>query len=515
MTGVMSGSMSGVMTGAHGELRSVSPADPGDELGRFPIDQPADVDDAVARARAAFPGWRDAGLEARVAVIQRFRDLAAARAEPLARLVAREVGKAIWDARGEAKLVPAKVDVTLGEGLQDVTERAPGPGLRATFHPRGVLAVLGPFNFPAHLPNGHIVPALATGNTVVFKPSELAPAVGAFMAELWQEAGLPSGVFEVVQGLGDTGSALATHPDVDGVLFTGSWPTGRAIQEATLDQPGKILALEMGGKNAVVVLEDADLPLAVSETAISIAATTGQRCSCASRLFVHESIVDDFTERLAGVLSNVRIGMPLDDDVFMGPLASSAGARKVEQYRAMAAEAGGERVLAVDPGRPAPWIGPGLVRFASIAQTHAYQRDEIFGPEAAIYPVRDIDEAIAAVNDSDYGLVASVMTRDRTRYDHSVGRIATGLLNWNRGTIGASGRLPFGGQRRSGNDRPAGISAAIYCTHPQAHVEQEGQAGQEGLAGQEGQEGQEGHKSGFDATKLPPGMPEPEAERRA
>lgn len=472
----------------HGELVSRSPADANDVVGRFAIAQPAEVADAVARARAAFPAWRDQGFDARSAVIRRFRDLAAERSEALARLIAREMGKAIWDARGEAKLVPAKVDVSLGEGMQGVATMAPAPGVRATFHPRGVLAVLGPFNFPAHLPNGHIVPALATGNTVVFKPSELTPAVGAFMAELWAEAGLPVGVLEVVQGMGETGAALAAHEDVDGVLFTGSYPTGRAIEEATLDQPGKILALEMGGKNAIVVLEDADLSLAIAETAVSIAATTGQRCSCASRLFVHERVIDAFTERLVAVLSGMTIGMPLDEGAFMGPLASEAAARKVAHYRALAKQAGGERLLAVDPGRPAPWVGPGLVRFEGTAQTHPYQREEIFGPEAALYPVRDLDEAIAAVNDSDYGLVASLITRDRSRFEHAVGRIDTGLLNWNKGTIGASGRLPFGGTRKSGNDRPAGISAAIYCTHPQAHLESD---------------------AGFDPATLPPGVPEP------
>jgi len=308
------------------------------------------------------------------------------------------------------------------------------------------------------------------------------------MADLWHEAGLPPGVFEIVQGMGETGAALAAHPEVDGVLFTGSYPTGHAIQQLTLDQPGKLLALEMGGKNAIVVLGDADLELAVAETALSIAATTGQRCSCASRLFVDARLIDAFAERLVRVLSGLSIGLPLDESVFMGPLASAAAARKVERFRSMAEEAGGERVLQVDPGRPAPWVGPGLVRFTSAAQTHPYQREEIFGPEAALYPIDDLDAAIAAVNDSDYGLVASVMTRDRARYEYAVGRIRTGLLNWNKGTIGASGRLPFGGTGKSGNDRPAGITAAIYCTVPQAHLESEG---------------------GFDPKALPPGMPPP------
>ncbi|MEE9607393.1 MAG: aldehyde dehydrogenase family protein [Myxococcota bacterium] len=470
------------------ELRSVSPADVADEIGRFPVADARAVDEAVARARAAFPAWRDLGFEDRAAVLRRFRDLAKKRADELAELVAREVGKALWESRGEAALLPAKVDATLEDGMRFAQPIQAGPTARATFHPRGVLAVLGPFNFPLHLPNGHLVPALATGNALVFKPSDLAPACGELLVALLREAGVPEGVVEVVQGGADTGRALAVHRDVDAILFTGSYAAGRALREATLDQPGKLLALEMGGKNAMVVLADANLDLAVAEAAVSICATTGQRCSCASRLFVEAPVIDAFAEKLARVLRGVRAGPPFEEGVFMGPLVSRAAFDKVAHYRALAGEAGGERVLGVEPDLPPPYVGPGLVRFASLAQSHPYQRDEIFGPEAALYPVGDLDEAIDAVNDSDYGLVASIMTRERSRYEHCVGRVRTGLLNWNRGTIGASGRLPFGGGGRSGNDRPAGILSTVYCTFPQSHLENE---------------------AGFDPASLPPGMPKP------
>lgn len=469
-------------------IDSVSPADPSDVIGHFTVSDATAVSDAVGRARAAFPGWRALGFEARAVLLEHFRDLVAARQDELALLIAREMGKAIWDARGEARLVPAKVDVTLGDGMQMVQTLEVGSGARATFHPRGVLAVLGPFNFPAHLPNGHIVPALATGNTVVFKPSELSPAVGAWLGARLREAGIPESVFSVVQGGAATGKALATHGEVDGVLFTGSYAAGRALRAATVDQPGKLLALEMGGKNAIVVLDDADLDLAVAETAVSICATTGQRCSCASRLFVHASLIDAFSEHLARVLRGVKVGMPLEEGVFMGPLVSKRAFVKVQEYRADAALGDGERVLRVDPGLPAPFVGPGLVRYPTSEQKSPYQREEIFGPEAAVHPIHDLDEAIAASNDSDYGLVASVFTKQRARYDYAVGRIRTGLLNWNKGTIGASGKLPFGGRGKSGNDRPAGISSTIYCTVPQAHLESD---------------------AGFDPEALPPGMPRP------
>jgi succinylglutamic semialdehyde dehydrogenase len=469
-------------------LRSVSPADPDDEIGSFPVADEAAVAAAVARAREAFPAWRDAGLEARAAVLRRFRDAARERAPALAELIAREVGKALWDARAEAALLASKVDVTLADGMRLVADFEAAPGQRATYGPRGVLAVYGPFNFPAHLPNGHIVPALATGNSVVLKPSDLAPGVGDWMVRLWRETGLPDGVLEIVQGGAETGRALAAHPDVDGVLFTGSYAVGRAIREATLDQPHKILALELGGCNAMVVCADADLELAVAEAALSIAASTGQRCTCARRLFVERPVLEEFSDRLCAVLAGLRVGPPLEPGVFMGPLVSRAAYERVTRIRALAGEAGGERVLLVESGLPPPYVGAGLVRFESTRQDHPYQRDEIFGPEAALYPTGDLDEAIAAVNDSDYGLVASVMTRDRAKYERCIGRVRTGLLNWNKATVGASGRLPFGGIARSGNDRPAGVSATVYCTIPQAHLESE---------------------AGFDPEALPPGMPRP------
>jgi succinylglutamic semialdehyde dehydrogenase len=469
-------------------LHSVSPADPNDELGRFPVWDDEAVDEAVGRARAAFPAWRDAGEGARAATIRRFAERVAKGREELARLIAREVGKALWEAHGEADLLPAKAEVTLTEGLRFVEPIQAGANAHSSVHPRGVLAVLGPFNFPAHLPNGHIIPALATGNTVVFKPSELAPAVGEWMAHAWRDAGLPRGVLEIVHGRAETGRRLALHPDVDGILFTGSYLVGRTLQAETLNQPWKILALEMGGKNAMVVLEDADLELAVSEAAISICATTGQRCSSLSRVFVAQSRIEPFSERLARVLAGVRIGPPLEAGVFMGPLISRHAFEKVMHYRGQASEAGGERIFRGEMDRLAPYIAPSLVRFTSVEQTHPYQREEIFGPEAALYPIDGLDDAIAAVNDADYGLAASVMSRDRAKYEHCIGRIRTGVLNWNKGTIGASGRLPFGGLGRSGNDRPAGILASVYCTTPQSHVENEG---------------------GLDPAGLPPGMPRP------
>jgi succinylglutamic semialdehyde dehydrogenase len=199
-------------------------------------------------------------------------------------------------------------------------------------------------------------------------------------------------------------------------------------------------------------------------------------------------VLEPLQERLVKVLTGLAIGPPLDERTFMGPLVSRAAFEKLERFRALAGEAGGERVLARDPGAPPPFTGPGLVRFAGLSQRHPYQREEIFGPEASLHAIDDLDEGIAAANDSDYGLAASILTRSRGAYERAIGRVRAGVLNWNRGTIGASGRLPFGGLRKSGNERPAAILSAVYCTFPQSHLESEG---------------------GFDAAQLPPGVPRP------
>ncbi|MBW2362769.1 MAG: aldehyde dehydrogenase family protein [Deltaproteobacteria bacterium] len=469
-------------------FESRSPADPADLIGQFDIADAEDVERCVARARHAFAAWRDTSQEARAGVLRRFAELASGESEALARLVAREVGKALWDARAEARLLAAKIDVTLEEGLRLVAPIEAGAGVRATLHPRGVLAVLAPFNFPLHLANGHIAPALATGNCVILKPSELAPGCGERLGALLRQAGAPDGVIQVVHGGAETGRQLAAHPDVDAVLFTGSYAVGNALARATLDQPDKLLALEMGGSNAILVLDDAALDAAVAETALSIAATTGQRCTSARRIFVQRGIEAAFVEKLAGVLRGLAVGNPLDEGVFMGPLVSARAAEAVDAARAAAATAGGERILGVEPQLPPPYVGAGLVRWPSLTQDTTVQREELFGPEAHVYAIADLDEGIVAANDTEYGLAASIFTRDRSAYEHCVGRIRVGCLNWNRATVGASGKLPFGGRGRSGNDRPTGVGATVYCTVPQAHLESE---------------------ANFDATALPPGMPRP------
>ncbi|MEE2973261.1 MAG: aldehyde dehydrogenase family protein, partial [Planctomycetota bacterium] len=286
----------------------------------------AHVDEAVAAARRALPAWHGLGEGGRIEALQRWKAAAEARIPLLAELIMRETGKIRSEASAEAGLVGRKVDITLGPHSHgrvrgyDVAAGETRIG-RCSFRPHGVMAVLGPYNFPAHLPNGHIVPALLAGNTVVLKPSDKTPAVGQALAEIAEAAELPPGVFNVVQGAAGPAARLVSSPQVDGILFTGSWGVGRRILEANLDTPGRIVALELGGSNPTVVMPDADLRQAVVECIRAAFATTGQRCTCTRRIILHRDIADRFIEVFCKVASTLAVG-PGDSatPVFMGPM---------------------------------------------------------------------------------------------------------------------------------------------------------------------------------------------------
>jgi succinylglutamic semialdehyde dehydrogenase len=454
-----------------GELVSVSPADLDDAIGVFPHSVETALR-AVAAARAAQPGWAALPMADRTRALGRLRERFAAHAEEIARALAREVGKPLWEARQEASLLAAKIDSTLGEGLRLIATHAP-PGVSGEwrYRPHGVLAILGPFNFPVHLPNGHVVPALLTGNTVVLKPSELTPAVGALYARIVDEAGLPPGVFNLVQGGRAVGEALARDAAVDGILFTGSLAVGSALARANADRPGKLLALELGGKNAGVVLDDADLDLAVYGVAYGAFATAGQRCSATSRCVVARRLLEPFTLRLVRLASGLGVGHFDDPAVFMGPLISErARATFLEALRRAPDEGAVARLAPRIPevGRRGHYLRPSVHEVVRRLPDSHYQRDELFGPDVALYAVDSDEEALAVANDSRFGLCASVYTASRERFERLAQGLRAGVVNWNSPTVGASGKLPFGGVGDSGNHRPAGIFSSLYCAWPMA-----------------------------------------------
>jgi succinylglutamic semialdehyde dehydrogenase len=454
-----------------GELVSRSPADLSDEIGRFPTSV-ADVDKAVGAARAAFRAWSVLPQVERNAAILRLRAELLAREAAFVEVISREVGKPRWEARTELKAMVGKADVTLNEGLRFIAPFTPDSlNGECRFRPHGVLAVIGPFNFPGHLPNGHIMPALAAGNTVVFKPSELTPGVGQLYTEAVHASGFPAGVFNLVQGGRSIGERISIAPGIDGILFTGSQGVGSAIQRVNADRPGKILALELGGKNCSVVLEDADFDKAVYDVLFSAYVTTGQRCSATSRAIVHASLVDRFTDRMATLVGKLKVGHPAKDDTFMGPLISETARAKFLEGCARAKSEGAQAIIEprayeLPEGPLGYYVRPGLHRVTEVRADSAYQREELFGPDLAIYSFQEPEEAIALANAVDYGLTAAVFTGDRLKFDALANRIEAGVINWNAPTVGSSSRLPFGGIKRSGNHRPAGLFSTLYCAYP-------------------------------------------------
>lgn len=458
------------------------------------------VDRAVSAARSALPAWSRWPIERRASVLQRFKAMVSQRQDEIAKVLREEIGKVGWDAKAEAALLANKVDITLDGGPDGSLKRVTGYSTklaetregRCWFRPHGVMAVLGPYNFPVHLPNGHIVPALLMGNTVVFKPSGKAAGSGALLAKLYQEAldaeGAPPGVLNLVQGEAETSKRLAGHEDVDGVLFTGSWPVGRAIMQANLDRPGRVLALEMGGNNAAVIMPDADLSQAVIECVRSAFISTGQRCTCTRRVVVHEAVADRVIRAIGKATGRLIIGDPeATHPVFMGPIITDSARQAVLEAQRRLAAAGGQVLLeatAVDGPTAGGWyLSPGVMRVERFVAGEgdscgggAGEDVEVFGPFLRIAVVRDFDEAVDQANATRYGLAASIFTRDARQVEEFLVRARAGCVNVNTGTAGASSKLPFGGLGLSGNHRPAGAFSLDYCAYPVAGMLERGPA---------------------------------------
>lgn len=465
----------------NGEWLSKSPADQKDVLGTFLYSYHA-IDEAVSAASAAFDPWRKLDGALRAEFLKKYQAAIKRREAILTEAIAREVGKPLWESKTEISAMLNKVDVAINESMklvanyeiQKIMENTTGA---CRYRPLGVMAVIGPFNFPGHLPNGHIVPALLTGNTVVFKPSEKAPMVGQIMAECFEEAGLPRGVFNLVQGQGEVGRRLCVHEDVDGVLFTGSYEVGTRIKQDTLQQHWKLLALEMGGKNPAIVWSDANLELAIQETLIGAYITAGQRCSATSRIIVQNKNLEEFVEKFHQRAKAFVIGHPLDNP-FMGPLIESSAVDRYMKFLGIALREGCEIVMrgkSLELPFEGSYVTPSICwsKDSSLeyARKSVFQQTELFAPCVSIVGVDSLEEAIAQANCTQYGLVASVFTLDRANYEKCLSDLEMGLVNWNKSTVGASSRLPFGGFKKSGNHFPTALSATLYCAMPVSSLE--------------------------------------------
>lgn len=428
-----------------------------------------DVDLEVATARDGFMPWASRSLAFRIETLRRFANVVRQRADAFTDLIARETGKPLWEARTEVDSVIAKVDISITAYAERTAQRrmdAPMNSRMALRHkPHGVLAVLGPYNFPAHLPNGHIVPALIAGNAVVFKPSEKTPATGAFLVECYHAAGVPEEAVRVLVGGPAEGKALAAHPDIDGLLFTGSARTGIALNRQFAEMPEKILALEMGGNNPIVVWDTPDLHTAAVLVAQSAFTTAGQRCTAARRLIVQEQLADALLAELSRLTGRLIVGAPHDDpQPFMGPVIDNETADGLaESFLALLMKGGRpiRHMARPDPARP--FVTPGII---DVTDMPGRPDVELFGPLLQVVRIDDFDAAIAEANNTRYGLSASLVSQTPALFDRFWAGARAGIVNWNKPTNGASSSAPFGGVGWSGNHRPSAYYAADYCAYP-------------------------------------------------
>ena len=433
------------------------------------------VDGAVAAAREAFYSWADKTFAERLAIVKTFAETLKEHSEELAIAIAQETGKPLWETRTEAGAMVGKIAISEKAFLErtgDVENPMPQGRAMIRHKPHGVVAVFGPYNFPGHLPNGHIVPALLAGNTVVFKPSELTPAVAELTLKLWQKAGLPAGVINLVQGEVETGKALASHKGIDGLFFTGSSRTGHILHEQFAGQPGKILALEMGGNNPLIVTDVADTKAAIHDIIQSAFISTGQRCTCARKLFLPTGEQGDAI--LAGLIKAtkaIKVGdYDAEEQPFIGSMISSAAAAGMVTAQQQLVELGAEVLVELTHKENTGFVTPGILECTNVAN---FPDEEHFGPLLKVFRFTDFDAAIDKANDTSFGLSAGLLSDSAADYDHFLRRIRAGIVNWNRPITGASSAAPFGGIGASGNHRASAYYAADYCAYPVASVELE------------------------------------------
>ncbi|MCZ4340753.1 succinylglutamate-semialdehyde dehydrogenase [Sphingomonadaceae bacterium G21617-S1] len=450
-------------------MRSIDPAT-GETIWEGEETAPAAIPALVERARAALRDWSTRPVEERAAILQHYAATLKDRTEDIARDIARETGKPLWETRTEIASMIGKVAVSIAAQAERAGSRRADTAFgRAVLRhkPHGVMAVLGPYNFPGHLPNGHIVPALLAGNSVIFKPSEETPLTGQHMARALHDAGVPEHVFQLVQGGRGQGAALI-GADIDGLLFTGSATTGAHFRRVMIDRPHVILALELGGNNPLIAWGDPETMAAAIVQSAFI--TTGQRCSCARRLIIPDGIEGNATIEAVHTLAvRLRIGAWDDpEEPYMGPLISARAAQASLDAVAALRAKGAKALLPFERlDRSDAFVTPGIYDVTGIDVPDA----EIFAPVLQVIRVRDFDTAIEAANRTSFGLSAGLLSDDAALWDRFLAGSRAGVVNWNRPTTGAAANMPFGGLGASGNHRPSAYYAADYCAYPVASFE--------------------------------------------
>ena len=453
-----------------GELISFEPAT-GAELWRG---NHGNVDEIVARARRAWPGWAAQPLSTRMEMVRRFANEVRKDAEPLATMIARETGKPLWEARTEVESVINKVEISIRAYAERTAQRKLDNAMQGTaslrHKPHGVMAVLGPYNFPAHLPNGHIIPALIAGNAIVFKPSEKTPATAEMLVQCFHRAGISAAVIQLLIGGPAEGQALVAHDGIDGVLFTGSAQTGIAINRKLATRPDKILALEMGGNNPLVVWDTPKITDAAAIVVQSAFTSAGQRCTAARRLIVKSTMYEQLMVEVKRLTDRLIVGAPFDEPTpFMGPVIDNYAADGLTESFLYLLSHGGKAIKhLIRPRDDLPFLSPAIIDVSGVKDKPDV---ELFGPLLQVTQADDLDEAIAEANNTRFGLSASLVGGTPQEYNRFWANVRAGVINWNRPTNGASSGAPFGGVGLSGNHRPSAYYAADYCAYPVASNE--------------------------------------------
>jgi succinylglutamic semialdehyde dehydrogenase len=450
---------------AAGALVSTNPAT-GEEIWSGRI---GDAAAEVAAARAAWPEWAAHSVAYRVEAVRRFANVVRKKETEFATLISRETGKPLWEARTEVGSVVNKVEISVDAYAERTPQRkleaALGNKVAVRHKPHGVLAVLGPYNFPAHLPNGHIIPALIAGNSVVFKPSEKTPATGEYLVECLHEAKIPEGVARLLIGGPDQGKALAAEPGIDGLLFTGSARAGQSLHRQFAETPHKILALELGGNNPLVVWNPKDIEAAATIVIQSAYLSAGQRCTAARRLIVEDGKHDELIDAIKKLIDRMIVDEPFaDPQPFMGPVIDLSAADHVQEQWLGLMMKGGKPICHLDrPFPDKPFLTPALIDVTSLRDR---PDEEIFGPVLQVIRVKDFDAAIDEANNTRFGLAASLVGGSPEMYDKFWANVRAGVINRNKPTNGAPSNAPFGGVGLSGNHRPSAFYAADYCAYP-------------------------------------------------
>ncbi|GAB2190938.1 succinylglutamate-semialdehyde dehydrogenase [Sessilibacter sp. MAH1] len=433
-----------------------------------------DVDQALQHARTAFEAWSLLDVQERIQFCRLYAEKLKENSEYVAEVITLETGKPLWESKTEVATMIGKVDLSIKSYQERTGSKQSENGVvitRLEHRPHGVVAVFGPFNFPGHLANGHIVPALIAGNAVIFKPSEQTPATAEVMVRLWQECGLPSGVLSLLHGGVNTGKAISEHDGIDGLFFTGSSAVGHHLTRSFALKPEKILALEMGGNNPLIIDQVSSVDAAVFNIIQSSFMTAGQRCTCSRRLILtrqnaSKSINEKILERLISVSKNLRIGS--GQDCFMGPVINRATAQRMIDVQEDLKNKGANILLAATLlDETSALISPSILDVTSVENL---PDEEYFGPMLQVIWVENLEDAVRVANKTRFGLSAGIFTDNKDAWNYFYPRIRAGIVNWNRPLTGASGAAPFGGIGDSGNHRPSAYYAADYCAYPVASM---------------------------------------------